>query len=53
MANTAVSFSGLDTILNNNESNNMYFSARVSIYFIANVVLGNLIWARYRYISLK
>ena len=50
MANTAVSFSGLDTILNNSESNNMYFSARASISVIANLVLGNLFWARYRYI---
>ena len=36
MANTAVSFSGLDTILNNSESNNMYFSARASIFLIAD-----------------
>ena len=45
MANATVSFSGLDTILNNSESNNMYFSARASIFLIAGLVLGNLFWA--------
>ena len=32
IANTAVSFSGVDIILNNNESNSMYFSARASSF---------------------
>ena len=53
IANTAVSFSRLDTILNNNESNSMYFSARVSIFLIADLALGHLFWDRYRYMSLK
>ena len=53
IANTAVSFYGLDTSLNNNESNRMYFSARASIILIADLALGNLFWARYRYMSLR
>ena len=36
IANTAVSFSGLDIILNNNESNSIYFAARVSVFPIAD-----------------
>ena len=50
MANTAVSFSGFDTILNKNESNNIYFSASASIFLIADLVLGNLFWDKYKYI---
>ena len=53
MANTAASLSGFDSILNNNESNNIYFSARASIFLIAILLLGYLFWARYKYISLK
>ena len=45
MANTTVTFSGLDSILNNNESKNMYFSASASIFLIADLLLGNLFWA--------
>ena len=53
MANIAVSLSGVDIILNSNESSNTYFSAKASTFLIANLVLGNLLWAKYRYISLK
>ena len=45
MVNTVVSLSGLDTILNNNESNSINFSASTSILFIADLLLGNLFWA--------
>ena len=34
-ANTADFLSGVDTILNNNESNNIYFSANASTFLIA------------------
>ena len=53
MANTAVSLSGVDTILNNNEYNYIYISASASIFFIAVSLLGNLFWAKYKYIFLK
>ena len=53
MANTAVSFSRLDTILNNNEFNSMCFSASTWIFFIADLLLGNVFWAKYKYMSLK
>ena len=52
MANTTVSVSGLDTILNNNKSKRTYFSASASIFLIADLLLGNLFWAKYRYIYL-
>ena len=39
--------------LNSNESSNMYFSAKASTFPIADLVLGNLFWAKYRYMSLK
>ena len=42
IASTAVSFIGVDIILNNDESNSMYFSARVSIFLIADLALGNV-----------
>ena len=42
IANTAVSFSGVDIILNNNKSNNIYFSTKASTFLIAGLVLGNL-----------
>ena len=42
MANTAVSLSGVDTIFNNNESNQMYFSASTSTFLITVLELGNL-----------
>ena len=53
IANNAVSFSELDIILNNNESNSMYFSAMASTFPIADLALGNLFWTNYRYMSLK
>ena len=53
IANSADSFSGVVTNLNNNESSKMYFSANISTLQIAFFVLGNLFWARYRYKSLK
>ena len=52
IAYTAVSLSGVVDILNNNESN-MYFSANVSTFLIPTLELGNLLWAKYKYISLK
>ena len=42
MANSAVSFSGVVTILNNNESSNIYLSANISTLQIAVFVLSNL-----------
>ena len=45
---TAVSLSGIVDILNNNESNNMDFSANASTFHIPA-----LLRAKYRYISLK
>ena len=53
MANNAISFSGMVTILNNKESSNTYFSANVSTFQIAVFGLGNLFQAKYRYKSLK
>ena len=53
IANTAVSLSGVVDILNNNEFNNMYFSANASTFLIPTLELGNLLWAKYKYISLK
>ena len=53
MANTAASLPGFDMILNNNESSKIYFSARTLIFLIVDLLLGNLFWARYKYISLK
>ena len=46
-------FLGVVTSLNNDESSSMYFSANVSTFHIAVLVLGNLFWARYKYKSLK
>ena len=40
MANTAASLSGFDTILNNNKSSNVYFSASTSTFLIAVLLLG-------------
>ena len=42
IANTAISLSGVDITLNNNESNNIYFSANHSTFLIADLELGNL-----------
>ena len=42
MANNAVSFSGVVTYQNNNESSSIYFSANVSTLPIAIFVLGIL-----------
>ena len=43
---TAVSFSGV--ILDNNESNKMYYSANVLTLLIAVLELGNLFCAKHR-----
>ena len=45
-ARMAVSFSGV--ILNNSESNRMYFSANVSTFLIDALEVGNLFCDRYR-----
>ena len=42
MAHTVASLSGFDTILNNSESSNIYFSASTLIFLIAVLLLGNL-----------
>ena len=42
MPNNAVSFSGMENILNNKESNNIYLSANDSTFQITVFVLGNL-----------
>ena len=43
IANTAISLSGGMDILNNNESNNMYFSANASTFLIPTLELGSLL----------
>ena len=48
---TVVSF--YDDILNNNESNKIYFSANVSNFLIANLEDGSLFCDKCRYRSLK
>ena len=48
IANNTVSFSGVVTNLNNNESSNIYFYANISTLQIAVFVLGNLFWAKYK-----
>ena len=53
MAETAASLSGMTIILNNNESNNIYFSASASTFLIPTLELGKMLWDKYRYISLK
>ena len=53
IANTAVSLFGVDIILNSYESRGMYFSAKSPTFLIDDLALGNLFWAKYRYISLK
>ena len=53
MANTVASLSEFDAILNNNEPNNIYFSASASILLSAVLFLGYLFMTRYKYISLK
>ena len=53
IAKTAISFSEVNFIVNNNESNKIYLSAKVSTFLIAALELGNLFWAQYKYISLK
>ena len=42
IANTVVSLSEVDIILNNNESNKIYFSANASTFLIATLELGIL-----------
>ena len=53
MAKTAVSFSGVDVTLNNNESHKIYFLDSISTFLIAALELGNLFWAKHKYMSLK
>ena len=53
IANSAVSFLGMVTSLNNMESNKIHFSANMSTFHIADLVLGNLFFATYKYKSLK
>ena len=47
MANTAVSLSGMTVILNNNESNNIYLSARASTFLLPILEMGKIVWDRY------
>ena len=47
MANTAASFSGVTVILNNNESNNLYFSASAATFLIPTLELGQILWDKY------
>ena len=51
--NSAVSFSGIVTNLNNSESNKINLSSKVSTLHMALHLLGNLFWAKDRYRSLK
>ena len=53
MTYTAAPLSGVTVILNNNESNNIYFSANASTFLIPTLELGKMLWDKYRYISLK
>ena len=53
IANSAVSLSDVVTNLNSNESNRMKFSANVSTFFMEDLLLGNLLWDKNRYRSLK
>ena len=53
IANNVVSFSGIVTNLNNNESSNIYLSPSTSMLHIALLELGNLFCAKYKYMSLK
>ena len=48
IANNAVSFSGVEKILNNMESRNIYFSANVFTFQIAVLVLDILFLTKYR-----
>ena len=43
IANTAVSLLSVVDVLNNNESNNIYFSANASTFHIPTLELGNLL----------
>ena len=52
-ANSAVSLLGVVTSLYNKESKKLYFSANVSIFCIADLVLDNLFCVRCKYKSLK
>ena len=49
----SVSFPGVVTNLNNNESNSKEISANVSTFLINDSVLGSLFFARYKYKPLK
>ena len=53
IANSLVCFSGLVASLNNKEPNNIYFTANISTFHIADLLLGNLFCVRYKYKSLK
>ena len=53
IASNAVSFSGIITNLNSNESNSVYLCANISTFCIADLVLSSLFCARYKYKSLK
>ena len=53
IAHSAISFSGIVTILNNKESNNIFFSVNISTFQITVFVLGNIFCAWYRYKSLN
>ena len=53
IANNTVSLSGVVTSLNNKESNRTKFSANISTFFLADLLLDNLFWDKNRYRSLK
>ena len=42
IAKTAISFSGIDIILNNKEYHRIYFSTNVSTFLIVALEVGNL-----------
>ena len=46
IANSAISFSGVVTSLNNKESNRTKFSANVSTFFMVDLLLGNLFFGQ-------
>ena len=48
-----VSFSGVVINLNNNESNNIYFSSNISTFLTNDLVLGSLFCAIYKHKCLK
>ena len=50
---SAASLSGATVILNNSESNSIYFSANASTFLMPTLELGKMLWVKYKYISLK